>query len=170
MDVISSTPRTPRTAASTRWVICVSSSLGAAPGCEMVTLTNGKLTSGLLFTSIRMKLTSPASTRAANSTSGVTGLRIDHAEMLRKFITRFLHRTPGGRPLSCPAPHRARARLRQRPLASSGLTFCPGVRKAPADVTIFSVPVMPPVMATPASDTWPTDTSRRSTWFLPLTI
>ena len=100
-----------------------------------------------------MKLTTPASTKAANSTSGVTGLRIDHAEMLRKFMTRFLHRPPTLAivlsVLAGPGPTLSP----QRPFASSGFTFCPGVRKAPAEVTIFSAPVMPLVMATPSSDT-----------------
>ena len=50
--------------------------------------------------------------------------------------------------------HRSRRRaIGYRAFNSSGLTFCPGVRNAPADVTIFSVPAIPPVTATPASDT-----------------
>ena len=42
--------------------------------------------SGLLFTSIDMKETMPASSRAMNRTIGGTGLRMHQAEMLRKFI------------------------------------------------------------------------------------
>src|SRR5690606_17195870 len=86
VDWISSTPLTERTAASTFWVICVSISLGAAPGWLIVTVTAGKSMSGLLLTSIRMNETSPASVNPMNRTIGMMGLRIDHAEMLRKFI------------------------------------------------------------------------------------
>src|SRR3546814_16711335 len=75
-----------RTADSTRWVICVSISDGAAPGCEIATQTIGKSMSGWLLTSIRMKLTTPASVSATNRTIDGTGLRIDQAEMLRKPI------------------------------------------------------------------------------------
>ena len=42
--------------------------------------------SGSFWTSIRMKLRMPASINPKNSTIGTTGLRIDQAEMLRKFI------------------------------------------------------------------------------------
>ena len=66
--------------------IWFSISVGAAPGCEIDTLTAGNSMSGLLTTSIRAKLIRPASSSAVKATSGMTGLRIDQAEMLRKFI------------------------------------------------------------------------------------
>src|SRR3954452_9198081 len=90
-EEISSTPFTPRTAPSIRWVTWVSSSVGAAPGCETTTDTAGNSISGLSFTSILRKLTMPASVRATNRTSGGTGLRIDQAEMLRRLIDAILH-------------------------------------------------------------------------------
>jgi hypothetical protein len=83
VDWISSTPLMPRMAASTRCVTCVSSSEGAAPGIEIVTSAAGKLMSGLLFTSIRMKLMMPSKVSATNRTSGITGLRIAQLEILR---------------------------------------------------------------------------------------
>ena len=49
---ISSTPVTPRTAASIFWVTCFSISDGAAPGCEMTTTAPGKSISGLSVTVI----------------------------------------------------------------------------------------------------------------------
>src|SRR3990167_2547586 len=85
VDWISSTPLIERIAASTFWVIWVSISGGAAPGCEMLTLTAGKSMSGLPFTSNRLNATTPASTRPMNSTMGTIGLRIDHAERFRRF-------------------------------------------------------------------------------------
>ena len=42
--------------------------------------------SGLSCTSMRMKLTRPASVRPMNNTMGTTGLRIDQAEMFLKFM------------------------------------------------------------------------------------
>jgi hypothetical protein len=83
---IASTPLIPRSAASTRCATCVSSSIGAAPGCDTMTSAPGKLTSGLLFTSMRMKLSSPASVNAMKRTIGGTGLRIAHDDMFRKSI------------------------------------------------------------------------------------
>src|SRR3546814_322287 len=77
----------PRTAASTRCGTGVSSSVGAAPGGRTTTLAMGKLTSGFWLTSIRLKLTSPASSSATNSTIGGTGLRMAQAEILRKLMT-----------------------------------------------------------------------------------
>ena len=87
VELISSTPLIPRTAASTRWVTWVSSSDGAAPGWTTVTAAAGKLMSGLLLTSMRRKLTSPIRLSAANSTSGKTGLRIAQLEMLRMSVS-----------------------------------------------------------------------------------
>jgi hypothetical protein len=54
-ELISSTPSTPRTAASTFWVTWLTISDGAAPGCEMVTVAAGKSMSGLSVTSIVAK-------------------------------------------------------------------------------------------------------------------
>jgi hypothetical protein len=42
--------------------------------------------SGLLFTCIRRKLTTPASVNATNRTIGTTGLRMAQDEMLRKVM------------------------------------------------------------------------------------
>ncbi len=86
VDWIESTPAMERSALSTRWVIWFSISVGEAPGCAMLTITAGNSTSGLLVTSIRLKLTIPASSSATKNTSGITGLRIDQAEMLRRLI------------------------------------------------------------------------------------
>src|SRR3546814_4796457 len=95
-DVISSTPLIPRAAASTRCVTCVSSSDGAAPGWFTITRTAGKLMSGLLLISICRKLTIPAISKALNTTSGKTGLRIDQAEILRKYTSVFLQALTSG--------------------------------------------------------------------------
>src|SRR3546814_8567583 len=65
---------------------CVSSSVGAAPGCTTTTCTAGNSTSGLSFTSIRLKLTRPASSSRMNRTIGGTELRMHQAEMLRKLM------------------------------------------------------------------------------------
>src|SRR3546814_3199092 len=46
--------------------------------------------SGLLLISICRKLTIPAISKALNTTSGKTGLRIDQAEILRKSTSVFL--------------------------------------------------------------------------------
>ena len=83
VDWIESTPLIERSALSTRWVIWFSISVGEAPGWAMATITAGNSTSGLFVTSIRRKLTTPANNRAVKNTSGITGLRIDQAEMLR---------------------------------------------------------------------------------------
>ena len=61
-------------------------SLGAAPGCETLTLTAGKSMSGLLLTCMFMNDTRPASSSPMKSTIGGTGLRMHQDEMLRKFI------------------------------------------------------------------------------------
>ena len=74
------TPLIERIAASTRWVIWVSISVGAAPGCVTLMMTIGNSTSGCCCTSMRMKLTMPAITRAKKNTIGTTGCRIDQAE------------------------------------------------------------------------------------------
>ena len=88
VDPIALTPLIDRTAASTRCVIWVSISVGAAPGCAICTITTGNSISGCCWISMRMKLTIPAITSPAKNTSGITGLRIDHAEM-------FLRSTAG---------------------------------------------------------------------------
>ena len=141
-EVILFTPLTDRTALSTCWVIWFSISVGAAPGWEIPTVTAGNSTSGLLTTSILTKLRIPASSNAVNATSGRTGLRIDHAERLRKFIE--------------PAPYSFSGR---------GLTVSPSLRKPPARRTIFSVPLIPLSMTTPSLVTWPGTIATRSTWF-----
>ena len=87
VELIEATPAIERTADSTRWVICFSISVGAEPGWLMTTITIGNSTSGCCCTSIRMKLITPISISAANSTSGVIGLRIDQAEIFRKFMS-----------------------------------------------------------------------------------
>ena len=87
-ELISSMPLTLRTAASTFWVTCVSSSLGAAPGWVMLIWAAGKSMSGLSLTLMLEKESIPASISAMNNTIGATGLRIDHAEMFRKLMTR----------------------------------------------------------------------------------
>ena len=58
----------------------------AAPAEGLATLTAGKSMSGLLLTSIRLNETSPASVNPMKKTMGTIGLRIDQAEMYRKFI------------------------------------------------------------------------------------
>ena len=58
VELISLTPLIARTAASTRRVIWISSSGGAAPGWLIVIVAAGALMSGFWFTSIRMKASS----------------------------------------------------------------------------------------------------------------
>src|SRR3546814_10493320 len=77
-----------RIAASTRWVTWVSISVGAAPGWLMSTSAPGKSMSGSFCTSMRTNEISPARVSATNRTIGGIGLRIDQAEMLRKFMAR----------------------------------------------------------------------------------
>jgi hypothetical protein len=86
-DWISSTPLTERTAASTFWVIWVSISVGEAPGWLIETVTAGKSMSGLLLTSIELNDTRPAIVNPMKNTIGTIGLRIDQAEMYRKFMS-----------------------------------------------------------------------------------
>src|SRR3546814_20442156 len=52
--------------------------------------------SGLLLISICRKLTIPAISKALNTTSGKTGLRIDQAEILRKSTSVFLQDLTSG--------------------------------------------------------------------------
>src|SRR3546814_9360767 len=52
--------------------------------------------SGLLLISICRKLTIPAISKALNTTSGKTGLRIDQAEILRKSTSVFLQALTSG--------------------------------------------------------------------------
>ncbi len=119
IDVISSTPLIERTAASMRCVTCVSSSDGAAPGWDTLTLTAGKLMSGKLFTSMRMKLTTPASNSATNMTMGDTGLRMAQADILRKLISSASLRAAVPQP-ACPIRHYAPAGA---VFCNSGFTF-----------------------------------------------
>ena len=80
------TPCTLRIADSTFCVIWVVISLGAAPGCEIETTTTGNSISGSFCTSMFMNDMMPAMLSATNKTIGTTGLRMDHAEMLFKFM------------------------------------------------------------------------------------
>ena len=86
VELMLRTPLSERTADSTCCVIWFSISVGAAPGCEIFTRTPGNSTSGLFTTSMRAKLSMPASSIDTNMTSGMVGFRIDQAEMLRKFM------------------------------------------------------------------------------------
>src|SRR3546814_5006470 len=72
VEVMSFTLPMEATAASTRCVIWVSISVGAAPGWEMVTFAAGKLTSGIWFTSMLMNPAMPRTVSMKNSTSGGT--------------------------------------------------------------------------------------------------
>ena len=85
----------PATAPSIFCMIWVSISCGEAPGWETITCTPGKEMSGLSVSGRRMKDTRPMKHSTANSTIGVTGWRIAHAEMF--FITRILVGAAGGR-------------------------------------------------------------------------
>ena len=100
VELSSSIPSIVRTAASTRWVTCVSSSVGAAPGWAMMTIAPGKSMSGSLWTPIMRKETMPATVRPKNMTSGGIGFRMDQAEIFLKFILS---------PLSGHLPRRLRA-------------------------------------------------------------
>ncbi len=114
-ELISSTPDIPRTAASIFCVTCVSSSVGAAPGCDTEICAAGKSISGSRLTCIRLKLTSPASVNAMNSTIGATGLRIAQAEMLRNDMGDALTRR-----------HAERYRRRFTAWRAAGRRFPPG--------------------------------------------
>src|SRR3546814_15712671 len=81
-----------RIAASTRWVTWVSISVGAAPGWLMSTSAPGKSMSGSFCTSMRTNEISPARVSATNRTIGGIGLRIEQAEMVRKFMADHLVR------------------------------------------------------------------------------
>ena len=83
VEVMCLTPLMPANASSTLRVTCVSSSAGAAPDCVTRTMTTGMSMLGKRATGIERKLTMPSVIRTRNSTSAGTGLRIDHAEMLR---------------------------------------------------------------------------------------
>ena len=66
---------------STFCAICVSISVGAAPGCATVTFTAGKDTSGSRLMGSRMNATTPRKNSTTNSTMGVTGWRMAQAEI-----------------------------------------------------------------------------------------
>src|ERR1700751_2544841 len=72
---------TPATAPSIFCMIWVSTSWGEAPGCATCTSNTGKATSGLSVTGTRRNDTVPMKSSTTNSTIGVTGWRIAHAEM-----------------------------------------------------------------------------------------
>ncbi len=107
VELMFSIPSSVCTAASTRWVIWFSTSVGAAPGCEMLTIAIGNSMSGISCTCIRPKLTTPARARPRNARIGTIGLRIDHAEIWLKFIVRvclFLDHRPDRVTLGKEAP------------------------------------------------------------------
>jgi hypothetical protein len=58
---------------STFWAICVSISVGAAPGWEISTTTRGKEMSGFRLTGKRTNATTPMKNSTTNTTIGVTG-------------------------------------------------------------------------------------------------
>ncbi|GAA2837979.1 hypothetical protein GCM10010836_34320 [Aminobacter aminovorans] len=76
------TPARPEMEPSTRRVIWLSISAGAALGCVTETVTIGKDRLGLALTGRRMKAAMPASVATTNNTMVGTGLRIAQAEML----------------------------------------------------------------------------------------
>ena len=86
VPLIERLPSMLRTADSTFWTIWVSISVGAAPGCEIEAMTTGNSMSGSFCTFNCMNATTPASVSARKRTIGMIGLRMDQAEMLRKFI------------------------------------------------------------------------------------
>ena len=136
------------TAASTFCMIWVSISCGDAPGWETSTCTPGKEMSGLSVRGRRKKATSPMKTRTTNSTTGVTGWRIAHADMFF---------------MAC---------LYLAALAGAGAmrTSSPSRRKPPAVATTRSLPVSPELMMVPASVIPETLTGWRSTLLAELTI
>src|SRR5579871_3235239 len=141
VELILATPLIDRTAASIRWVICVSISVGAAPGWVIVTTTTGNSMSGCWLTSIRMKLTTPTSTSAANSTIGTIGFLIDQAERLRKFMSRLLrdqlglHRLAIGEKRTC-AQHHALAAAQPRLDRDALAREAPGDHAATHDLVV----------------------------------
>ena len=187
-EVMVFTPLIERTADSTSCVIWFSISVGAAPGCEMETLTAGNSTSGLLTTSMRLKLSNPASSRAVKITIGMTGLRIDHADILLKSITDLPVSGRTTQPLvNIEDGIEEGRRVDTGPLqgiatcatvngsahcvsAATGLIVSPGVRKPPARSTMRSLPVRPSVTVTPSAVTRPRVIARRSTVLFSPTI
>jgi hypothetical protein len=61
--------------------ICVSISVGAAPGWLTLTSTSGNEMSGLRLIGRRMKATMPMKKSTTKSTTGGTGFLIDQADM-----------------------------------------------------------------------------------------
>ena len=165
VDCSELTPLIERSALSTRWVIWFSISVGDAPGWEMMTCTAGKSTSGLSVTSMKRKLTIPASSRPVKNTNGITGLRIDQAEMSRRAIM-FL---PWVSSFVCARGAVSRQIRVVRALerggyffSGLGLMLSPGLRKPPARSTTCSVPESPSVIAIPCLVTAPVVTPRRT--------
>ena len=89
VELIVSTPLIVRSEASIFCVICVSISVGAAPGWLITTMAAGNSISGMFCTFICMKETMPTSNSPRNSMIGTTGVRIDQAEILRKFMVQL---------------------------------------------------------------------------------
>ena len=168
VDWIELTPAIERSALSTRWVIWFSISVGEAPGWAMLTITAGKSTSGLLVTSMRRKLTIPANSRPVKNTRGITGLRIDQAEMSRSAMI-ILPVLRCSR-LACQLRGKPRAGWAPYFFWTCGLTVSPGLRNPPARSTTFSEPVRPSVIAMPPSVTAPVLTARRAAFLSSPTI
>src|SRR5262245_16518287 len=80
------TPSTPETASSIVLVTCDSSSAGAAPNCETATETTGMSADGRRVTASLVKLIQPNTSRMMEKTTEGSGLRIDHADILRARI------------------------------------------------------------------------------------
>src|SRR3954466_13945613 len=77
------TPSTPRTASSTVLVTWDSSSAGAAPNCDTATEITEVSAEGSRVTASLVKDTQPRIRRMMENTTDGSGLRIDHAQILR---------------------------------------------------------------------------------------
>src|SRR5207302_2810582 len=82
-DEMCRTPSTPDTPSSIVLVTCDSSSAGAAPNCETATEITGMSALGSRVTASLVKETQPNTSRMIEKTIEGSGLRIDHAEILR---------------------------------------------------------------------------------------
>src|SRR5208282_5787017 len=93
-DEMCRTPSTPDTPSSMVLVTCDSSSAGAAPNCETATEITGISALGSRVTASLVKLTQPNTKRMIENTMEGSGLRIDHAEILRAIRVPALDRGP----------------------------------------------------------------------------
>src|SRR5438876_8612558 len=82
-DEICRTPSTPDTPSSIVLVTCDSNSAGAAPNCDTATEITGISAEGSRVTASLVKDTQPSTKRMIEKTTDGSGLRIDHAEILR---------------------------------------------------------------------------------------